>query len=175
MISLYIYFYLIIFISFNVYTLIIPIQLYYFDNISIKMLTIKIFLLWLIRVIHLFINLCFSTYIIFFITPKYDLIYIVLFILMMIHWNIFKGECILDYWEKKILDPTYMIGDNIYKHIYTEMIYSKFMQISVIFIMLTLIIIIYRSPYIHYEIIKFILSICIIFIVMYNEINMRPL
>jgi hypothetical protein len=45
------------------------------------------------------------------ITLLNDVIYIIIYIIMYIHWNIFS-ECILSIKEKQILDPKYVAGSN---------------------------------------------------------------
>ena len=44
---------------------------------------------------------------------KYDLYYVVYIFLVHLHWYIFKGECISTYFEKKLLDPSYKMGENL--------------------------------------------------------------
>lgn len=46
------------------------------------------------------------------ITTKYDLFYLCCILIIVLNWNIFKGECILSYYEKKLLDPNYKLGTN---------------------------------------------------------------
>jgi hypothetical protein len=43
---------------------------------------------------------------------KYDLLYLSCIFIIVFNWNIFKGECIISYYEKKLLDPSYKLGDN---------------------------------------------------------------
>lgn len=44
-------------------------------------------------------------------TSKYDMLYIISVFLVPFHWNIFNGECIASYFEKKVLDSNYKLGD----------------------------------------------------------------
>ncbi len=46
-----------------------------------------------------------------FITNKYDIYYIIGIFCVILHWNIFNGECILSYFEKKLIDSNYNFGD----------------------------------------------------------------
>lgn len=44
-------------------------------------------------------------------TDKYDVYYFVLLLCTVLHWNIFDGECLASYYEKKFIDPNYKFGD----------------------------------------------------------------
>ena len=46
------------------------------------------------------------------ISNKYDILYTSLLFSIILNWNIFKGECILSYFENKSLDNKYKLGDN---------------------------------------------------------------
>lgn len=41
-----------------------------------------------------------------------DVCFVMMCIATMLSWCYFKGECIISYAEKKILQPTYKLGDN---------------------------------------------------------------
>jgi hypothetical protein len=45
---------------------------------------------------------------------RYDIYYILGLLIIRFHWFFFKGECILTYIEKKILNPDYKLGSNIF-------------------------------------------------------------
>lgn len=45
---------------------------------------------------------------------RYDIYFILFLLFIRAHWFILKGECIFTYWEKKILDPNYKLGSDIY-------------------------------------------------------------
>ena len=63
--------------------------------------------------------------VIFYNVTKYD-IYLMLFILSIrLHWIFFKGECIISYFEKKIVKPTYKMGEEIYSSPYLDLIYKN--------------------------------------------------
>jgi hypothetical protein len=44
-------------------------------------------------------------------TNKYDIYYFLLIFSVILHWNIFNGECIASYYEKKFIDSNYKLGD----------------------------------------------------------------
>jgi len=44
------------------------------------------------------------------ITSKYDLQYAILILLMTLHWVLCCGECIISYFEKKLLNDKYQMG-----------------------------------------------------------------
>lgn len=63
----------------------------------------------IIQIIHLIIIFCVTLTPL--LTNKYDMLYLIILFLIILHWNIFKGECILSYYEKKYLYPNYKMGD----------------------------------------------------------------
>ena len=71
-------------------------------------------LLNLIELLHYLNDFFLGFYIFIFRTNKYDIYYSVYFLLMVLHWIIFKNECILSYFEKKIIDKDYKLGDKPY-------------------------------------------------------------
>lgn len=42
----------------------------------------------------------------------YDFLYINILAIIFVGWLINKNECIISYWEKEIMDPTYTLGDD---------------------------------------------------------------
>jgi hypothetical protein len=44
-------------------------------------------------------------------TDKYDVYYFLFLLATVLHWNIFNGECIASYYEKKFINPNYKFGD----------------------------------------------------------------
>lgn len=68
---------------------------------------------------HYFTQLIFMFYPLIF-SQRYDLLYISLYMLLVLHWNLFKGECLLSYLEKKELNKNYVLGENIYSHPYLD-------------------------------------------------------
>jgi len=75
----------------------------------------RIFLSKLIALFHiLIIAIPFGLRAIFWSVRKYD-IYLMLFLLFVrAHWAFCNGECILSYFEKKIVIPNYELGDDIF-------------------------------------------------------------
>ena len=71
-------------------------------------------LLNLIKLFHYLNDLFLGFYIFIFTTNKYDIYYSLYFLLIVLHWNFFKNECILSYLEKKISNKNYQLGDNPY-------------------------------------------------------------
>lgn len=77
-------------------------------------------------------------------TDKYDLIYVIFILCVTLHWIIFEGECILSYFEKKLLDSNYNFGDihgSLFKNILGKKTTDIFIQLNFI----SLIIILFRN------------------------------
>jgi hypothetical protein len=72
----------------------------------------RIFLSKFCSIFHiLFVGLPLILKLIFFNVKKYD-VYLLLFLLIIrLHWYFLKGECIISFFEKKILLPNYKLGD----------------------------------------------------------------
>jgi hypothetical protein len=68
-------------------------------------------LLYLIRFLH-YAFLLFGILYVFVFHFRYDFIYICFMIAVYMHWKLFKNECILSYWEKKLIDKSYKMGAN---------------------------------------------------------------
>jgi hypothetical protein len=79
--------------------------------------------LWILRWFH-FYFIFFACFYPFIFSNSYDLFYLIIILLLVIHWNTFKGECILSYFEKKILDPSYKLGSDTTYHPYTDIIFG---------------------------------------------------
>jgi len=103
-------------------------------------------LLNIIMFIHLLVEIFFSFYlIIFYNTKKYDITYSILLFIIFLHWKLFKGECLLSYFEKKLLNNNYKMGDDIYDHPFKKM---QNIYISILFNVLkfiTLLIVFFRN------------------------------
>lgn len=140
------------------------------DSFAYTGLSFNDYKIWFIRILHTFIYMCFSLYVFVFIKTEYDIVYLTLFILMILHWCLFRGDCILDYYEKKLLFPNYNLGDDIYNHIYLDLIHPKLIIFLNIMIMINIVIIIYRSK-IKNNIIKIILILFIVLLMIKNEIS----
>jgi hypothetical protein len=72
-------------------------------------------ILEIIKVIHIMIDLLICSYIFIF-SAKYDIYFVCFILLQTLHWIALKNECILSYFEKKLIDPNYELGNNI-KHL----------------------------------------------------------
>jgi hypothetical protein len=73
----------------------------------------------LIIAIPLFLRL------IYFNVVKYDIYILLFFLFIRLHWFFLKGECIISYFEKKLLLPTYKMGDDIFNSPFLEMFFKK--------------------------------------------------
>ena len=68
-------------------------------------------LLAIVQLIHFFIDAYCMSYIFLF-NPMYDIYYCGFVFLQTIHWGLLKNECIVSYYEKTLINPTYKLGDN---------------------------------------------------------------
>lgn len=86
----------------------------------------KLLISKLLSIIHiLIVYIPLILRIIFYNVTKYD-IYLLLFILTIrLHWFFFKGECILNYFEKKIVIPNYKIGDDVFSTPFMDFFYKN--------------------------------------------------
>ena len=174
MISLNNYILTVFLISVLIYTIIVPIRIYT-NNVPTNAFsdnTIVNIKLWIIRVFHLTFVLFLALYIFFFTGKKYDILHVILTLVMILHWKFLGGECILDYYEKHLLNNKYIIGESLHEHIYVDLVYSKLLFVSTILLMITFIIIAYRSNL--YMFLKIILIFVITYIYIRNLIN-RPI
>jgi hypothetical protein len=152
-----------VFVPINIYKGYVPIKVIFTNNIYDNIR------LWITRILHLAAVLFFVTYILIYDKPTYDSIYLIFLIIMVSHWYVRNNECVLDCHEKRILDKTYICGttkSNLYLKILNI---PKILEISMIFTMISLIIIIYRSP-----IINNVFKVIIIFIILYINIISIP-
>ncbi len=53
--------------------------------------------------------------------PSYDGWFLAYTVILWIHWELLKMECILSLWEKQILDPTYQLGDTPYSNPFIDL------------------------------------------------------
>jgi len=53
----------------------------------------------------------------------YDIYFSAAALITVVSWYIFKGECLISYFEKKIKDPNYSLGDNSFEHPYYKTFY----------------------------------------------------
>ena len=102
----------------------------------------------IIHIIHILVRLFVSTYALIIKDNKYDYIYFIFIYFIIFHWLLFKGECLLEYLYKKILDNNYELGSNLelgdFNYLFGE--YNIFIRnISRIFILLNMYIIYKRN------------------------------
>ena len=103
-------------------------------------------LLELIQYSHLINDILSGLYIFFFyINKKYDFYYLLYFILIFIHWIGLKNECIISYFEKKLIDPTYKFGSNPCYHPYRDLITKEILYFLDILKIFTFFYILYRN------------------------------
>lgn len=91
--------------------------------------------LFAVRWVHSVIML-FNLLYIFMFDKKYDLLYLILFNFIIVHWLFFKNECVLSYIEKKIIDKNYKIGDEIFSHPFTDIIFDRKVMYAVFMVQL---------------------------------------
>ena len=80
-------------------------------------------LITLIGYVHYWVTLVMLSYPFIF-SSRYDPLFLILSVLLMIHWVVI-GECILSYIEKKMIDPQYPMGESSLKHAYTDDMFSS--------------------------------------------------
>lgn len=80
--------------------------------------------LYMTRLIHYFTFFTSSFYLLIF-HQKYDLAYLIFFLILYLHWKVGQNECILSYYEKKWLDPGYILGSNPTSHPFMDMMYPR--------------------------------------------------
>jgi hypothetical protein len=76
-------------------------------------LHMKVLLLF-IKVLHMYFGLYLTTYLLVF-NQEHDVEYLIAYIVMIGSWLIFKKECIMNYFEIIIVDPSYELGSDPYK------------------------------------------------------------
>jgi hypothetical protein len=82
-------------------------------------------LLKLIQLIHILNEILLSIYI--FIFPqKYDIFFTIYLVIIAIHWFLLKNECIISYFEKKLIDNNYILGSKPFYHPYRSFL-SKYL------------------------------------------------
>lgn len=72
---------------------------------------IKYKFLYVLQLIHLFIDF-FCMFYIFIFNPIFDIYFCGFIFFQTIHWIALKNECIVSYIEKKIINPGYVLGEN---------------------------------------------------------------
>jgi hypothetical protein len=97
-------------------------------------------ILFLVKLIHFVNDFFLASYIFFFKNNKYDIYYSLYFFIIQIHWIFLKNECLLSYFEKKIKNKNYKLGNRPYnlphrenfKYIFYIMDFLKYINIFVI-------------------------------------------
>jgi hypothetical protein len=115
------------------------------DEFAYTGVSSNIVLQWIIRIIHMCIYLCFAFYVLFYTSPKYDALYLLLFAFVPLSWMVFKGESILGYWEKKLISPHYVLGQAPFEHIFVDLLHHKLILFLNIMVMINLIVIVLRN------------------------------
>jgi hypothetical protein len=99
----------------------------------------------IIQFFHFLIDIITTTYIFIF-NPYYDIYYSLFLFLQTSHWPLIKDECIISYFEKKIIDPNYEMGSNASYCPHYEIYHNEItLLLKSLLIIITLLIIIYRS------------------------------
>jgi hypothetical protein len=95
-----------------------------------------------IQILHL-LTVVFVTFFTF-VTDKYDVYYFIFLLLTVLHWNIFKGECIASYYEKKFINQNYKFGD-IKESLFKQILGKKTTDTLIYSNALVIIFILYRN------------------------------
>jgi len=85
-------------------------------------------ILYVLQIIHLFIDFFCMSYIYIF-NPIYDIYFCGFILLQTIHWAVLKNECIVSYLEKKLIDPNYELGSNPKWVPHYDVFYNNFLKI----------------------------------------------
>jgi hypothetical protein len=142
------------------------------DSFVYKGFTTRDYAVWLVRLLHTTIYFLFAFYIFVFTTPKYDMLYIILFLIILLNWILFRGECILDYVEKVLMNSSYKIGTSIYDHVYLNIIHPKLIILLNILVLINIVMIIWRARNLNI-VWKVILIVIISTLILRNEIINR--
>jgi hypothetical protein len=67
-----------------------------------------------IKVVHFAIATFQMAYLLVF-APRYDLWLLFLHFAVTLHWILFKNECIISYFERKVMEPDYVMGSDPYR------------------------------------------------------------
>jgi hypothetical protein len=127
--------------------------------------------LLLLRYIHIAWGLFMILYWFLF-DQKYDLIYLVMFCVMVSHWFMCNNECILNYLERKQVDPDYKLGEKPYHH--GHWLYGLGIQTAQ-YICFTLVYLRYVGQNVHVKWRGVGYSILMVFVFLYLVVNIRRL
>ncbi len=84
-------------------------------------------------IVHLIIPIIQSVYCFIFKRNWFDIFYIFVLYFIYLHWSFFNGECIISYWHKKKLDSTYIAGQDVFAHDYSEIFNSTMSYLFAVF------------------------------------------
>lgn len=101
-------------------------------------------MLLLLEIFHIFLDFWFMFYIFFF-NSFYDIYYAGLIFAQTIHWYLLKNECILSYLEKKMIDPNYELGSDVYWAPHYDLLNKDVKILKSAFVISTLIFIFFRN------------------------------
>ena len=88
-----------------------------------------------IRYLH-YCVLVFTNFYVFLYSPTNDIIYLVLMGLLNAHWLLYKGECCLTYYEKRLIDRDYILGSEPYRHVWLSILFGKYLNVFMVFMTL---------------------------------------
>lgn len=74
--------------------------------------------------LHFLADIFYFVYIIFF-PKKYDIFIVLIFFAQCLHWIFLKNECSLSYYEKKLINPEYKLGENIKYVPHEDYLYNR--------------------------------------------------
>jgi hypothetical protein len=77
-----------------------------------------------VRFIH-FLTSSFMIFYLLIFNKRYDVLYLVVIGIISLHWYFMRGECALSYLEKRAMDPTYKLGQDVYSHPYLDKLFGK--------------------------------------------------
>lgn len=110
-------------------------------------------LLFLNRVLH-YATLVFGMFYVFLFSADNDTWYLIYSFVLVFHWVLFKNECILTYWEKKLIDENYVMGSQPYHHVFLQLLAGEYEKelcfVSAIFMYYCVSIVIMRYQYFPY-------------------------
>jgi len=84
-------------------------------------------ILYVLQIIHLFIDF-FCIFYIYIFNPIYDIYFCGFILLQTLHWALLKNECIVSYIEKKLIDPNYELGSQPKWIPHYDAFYNKFLK-----------------------------------------------
>lgn len=130
-------------------------------------------LLFLVRTLHYFTLYVMIFYIIIF-NAQSDWVYLLFLTIIMSHWFVLKNECILSYWESKLVDPKYVMGEDPYRNIFIKLIVGDYITWCMILLTVPMFlnfgIVLWRIEHIYFPV-KIIIITIIFFYQIKNNFN----